>query len=98
MNGDILLKFVDQAVLRHNEYWFSPVGAIEVIREAKTKCVPLLGFDGAEIKGDTIELFQSQCWDYGLQIVSDPYEHAIQFIAEQQEKSLRFTILLGEPE
>ncbi|HYK78563.1 MAG TPA: hypothetical protein VEU95_02995 [Micropepsaceae bacterium] len=98
MNDDILMKFANKAILRHNEYWSLPAGAIGVIQEAKSQGTPLFGFDGARIDDRFITPSQADSWDYTRisSSIADPYEHAVQFIQERQDTDLRFSVVLGE--
>jgi hypothetical protein len=70
-----------------------------VIYEAKKRGVPLFGFDGAFIHGETIQPSLEDSPDYSRPAypsVPDPYLHAVQFIQERAEKGLHFSIVLGE--
>jgi hypothetical protein len=77
--------------------WLSPEEAIDAIKVAREAGVSLLGFDGAYLRGNTTQPSLEDSWDYSGRawpVVTDPYEHAIQFIESHAEKGLRFEIVL----
>jgi hypothetical protein len=53
--------------------------------------------DGASIDGDSVTLWQGDCWDYSRRSalpIEDVYEHASQFIRQRLGTNRYFEIVL----
>lgn len=79
--------------------WLSPNDAIRAIEEAQTANVPLFGFDGAFLRGSTVQPSLEDSWDYTGRAwphVENAYDHAIHFIGQRKDTALRFEVVFGE--
>lgn len=94
---EILRSFSDRAIVRGGVWMFSTPDACSVIRAAKEKRVPLLGFDGFFLKGKVTQPSMAESWDYSAENrQTDPaaYDEAIEFIRTRW--GMYFEIVLGE--
>jgi hypothetical protein len=79
--------------------WLTPEDAARAIENARRAHVPLLGFDAAYVRQDSIQPSLEDSWDYSGgpgSAVDDPYAHAIQFILDRGQKGLRFELVFGK--
>jgi hypothetical protein len=95
---DIFDRFRDGAVVRGGEYWFSSAAAVDVLREARTWSLELLGFDAARLSEAATWPDLENSWDYSSASsrISDPYRHAIDFFESKSKSDLRFCIVLSD--
>jgi hypothetical protein len=93
---EILQSFAERAIVRGGGWYFRPSDACEIIRIAKERGAPILGYDGFFLTGKWTQPSMDNSWDFSLQgRQTDPaaYDEAIEFIGSRPR--MYFEIVLG---